>query len=206
MHIYIYIYIYIYGYLSLSIYIYIYIYVYTHTRQPNSSDYNNTTNNDNNDDGNDTATTSNDNKPNVIIIIVSIISVNSCITNIILIITRKTDSIHHHPEGMVYRSFCLNSGTVAISKITSRRWWCIESLFPITIVAVEIVAGPGGPQGPFDFEVTITISTFEYISYRRGRLSPAQPLVIVIVIVIVMVIVIVIVGSKGFLGAPRKGS
>ena len=45
-------------------------------------------------------------------------------------ISRKTDSIHHHPERLVYRSFCLNSGTVAVSKVTSRRWWCIESLFP----------------------------------------------------------------------------
>ena len=48
---------------------------------------------------------------------------------------RKTDSIHHHhhhhhPEGVVYRGFCLNSSTAAVSKIVSRRWWCIESLFP----------------------------------------------------------------------------
>ena len=47
---------------------------------------------------------------------------------------RKTDSIHHHhhhhPEGVVYRSFCLNSSTFAVSEIASRRWWCIESLFP----------------------------------------------------------------------------
>ena len=29
---------------------------------------------------------------------------------------------HHHPEGVVYRSlFCLNSGTVAISKITEEK-------------------------------------------------------------------------------------
>ena len=49
-------------------------------------------------------------------------------------ITRKTDSIqHHHPEGVVYRSFCLNSGTVAVSEAISRRWWCIESVFPITL-------------------------------------------------------------------------
>ena len=47
---------------------------------------------------------------------------------------RKTDSIHHHyPEGVVYRSSCLNSSTVAVSEIPSRRWWCIESLFPIYI-------------------------------------------------------------------------
>ena len=45
---------------------------------------------------------------------------------------RKTESIHHRhrPEGVVYRSFCLNSGTVAVSEFTSRRWWCIESLLP----------------------------------------------------------------------------
>ena len=37
---------------------------------------------------------------------------------------------HHHPEGVVYRSFCINSGTVAVSEVTSRWWWwCIESLF-----------------------------------------------------------------------------
>ena len=43
----------------------------------------------------------------------------------------KTDSIHHHhPEGAVYRNCCLNSSTVAVSKVTSRRWWCIESVFP----------------------------------------------------------------------------
>ena len=28
------------------------------------------------------------------------------------------------------RGFCLNSSSVAVSKITSRRWSCIESLFP----------------------------------------------------------------------------
>ena len=49
---------------------------------------------------------------------------------------RKTDSMilyhhqhrHHHPEGVVYRTFCLNSSTSAVSEIASRRWWCIESL------------------------------------------------------------------------------
>ena len=47
-------------------------------------------------------------------------------------IIRKTDSIHHHhPEGVVYRGFCLNSGTVAVSKFPFRWWWCIESVFPI---------------------------------------------------------------------------
>ena len=30
----------------------------------------------------------------------------------------------------MYRSFWLNSSTFAVSKITSGRWWCIESLFP----------------------------------------------------------------------------
>ena len=44
----------------------------------------------------------------------------------------KTDSInHHHPEGVVYRSLCLNYSTLAVRKVTSRRWWCIESLFTI---------------------------------------------------------------------------
>ena len=45
---------------------------------------------------------------------------------------RKNDLIHHriHPEGVVYRSLCLNSSTFAVSEIASRRWWCIEPLFP----------------------------------------------------------------------------
>ena len=48
--------------------------------------------------------------------------------------TRKSDVIHHrhHPEGVVYRSFRLNSNTFAVSDIASRRWWSIESLFPTT--------------------------------------------------------------------------
>ena len=49
----------------------------------------------------------------------------------------KTDSIHHHhhhhPEGVVYRSFCLNSSTVAVPEIVYRRWWCIESGFPLSV-------------------------------------------------------------------------
>ena len=45
--------------------------------------------------------------------------------------SRKTDSIHHHhPEGVVYRGFCINSGTVAVSKFPFRWWRCIESVFP----------------------------------------------------------------------------
>ena len=55
---------------------------------------------------------------------------------------RNIDSIHnrpqhhhHHPKGVVYRSYCLNSGTVAVSTTTSRMWWCIESLFPAHDVA-----------------------------------------------------------------------
>ena len=35
---------------------------------------------------------------------------------------------HHHPEGVVYRSLCLNSSTVAVSEMVSRRWWCVENL------------------------------------------------------------------------------
>ena len=47
--------------------------------------------------------------------------------------TRRNGLIHHHhhPEGVVYRGFRLNSGKVAVSKGTARRWWCIESLFPV---------------------------------------------------------------------------
>ena len=33
--------------------------------------------------------------------------------------------------GAVYRGVCLNSSAVAVSETASRRWWCIESLFPI---------------------------------------------------------------------------
>ena len=55
----------------------------------------------------------------------------------IVLLVRKTDSIHHHhhhhhhhhPEGVAYRSLYLNYGRVAVPKVTSRRWWCIESLF-----------------------------------------------------------------------------
>ena len=51
------------------------------------------------------------------------------------IVFRKTDSIHnHHPEGVVYRSFCLNSSTFAVSGIASRRWWCMESRFPVFLL------------------------------------------------------------------------
>ena len=32
---------------------------------------------------------------------------------------------------VVHRSFCLTSSTLAVSEIASRRWWCIESLFPV---------------------------------------------------------------------------
>ena len=49
--------------------------------------------------------------------------------------SRKSESIHHHhhhPEGVVYRGVCLNYGAVAVSEITSRRWWCIESAFPVS--------------------------------------------------------------------------
>ena len=48
-------------------------------------------------------------------------------------VNRKTDAIHrHHPEGVVYRSFHLNSSTFAVSEVVSRRWWCIESLFLVS--------------------------------------------------------------------------
>ena len=33
-------------------------------------------------------------------------------------------------RGWCIEAFCLNSSTVAVSEIASRRWWCIESLFP----------------------------------------------------------------------------
>ena len=57
---------------------------------------------------------------------------------------RKTDSIYttNHPEGVVYRSFCFNSSTVAVSEVVSRRWWCIESLFPIGHGAIAFCALP----------------------------------------------------------------
>ena len=44
---------------------------------------------------------------------------------------RKSDFIHHHdhPKGVVYRGLCLKPSAVAVSKVPSRRWWCIKS-FP----------------------------------------------------------------------------
>ena len=39
----------------------------------------------------------------------------------------------------MYRSFCLNSSTFAVSKVTSRRWWCIESLFPLILLIIVIL-------------------------------------------------------------------
>ena len=42
--------------------------------------------------------------------------------------------IHHdHPEGAVYRSFCLNSSTSAVSEIASRRWWRVEHMVPVML-------------------------------------------------------------------------
>ena len=52
------------------------------------------------------------------------------------VVIRKTDSLHHHhhhhhhSDGVVYRIVCLNSSTVAVSEIVSRRWWCTEFVFP----------------------------------------------------------------------------
>ena len=55
----------------------------------------------------------------------------------VLMLTRKIESIHHHhhhhPEGVVYRSLCFNSGTVAVSEVT----WCIESLFSLILSRME---------------------------------------------------------------------
>ena len=49
---------------------------------------------------------------------------------VVYIYIRKSDSTHHqHSEGVVYRGFCLNSSTVAVSKMASRRWWCIEYIY-----------------------------------------------------------------------------
>ena len=31
----------------------------------------------------------------------------------------------------MYGGFCLNSSTFAVSETASRRWWCIESRFPM---------------------------------------------------------------------------
>ena len=44
-----------------------------------------------------------------------------------VVVVRKSTFIHHHhyPEGVVYRGFCLDSSAVAVSEITSRRWWCV---------------------------------------------------------------------------------
>ena len=53
---------------------------------------------------------------------------------------RKNDFMHnHHREGVVHRSSCLNSSTFAVSEIASRRWWCIESLFPGLVIALVLL-------------------------------------------------------------------
>ena len=77
------------------------------------------------------------------------------------------------PRGVVNRGLCLNSGTVSASKITSRRWWCIESLLPSSS----------------NSDVT-----------RKGKRATARypadgesdPLIIIIIIVIIIIIIIII--------------
>ena len=50
-------------------------------------------------------------------------------------ITRKTDFIYnHHPEGVVYRTFCFLSSTFVVSETASRRWWRVESPFSFTTI------------------------------------------------------------------------
>ena len=77
--------------------------------------------------------------------------VNSQVSRTIAREDRKTDSEHHHhhhhPEGVVYRNWCLNSGTVAVSNITSRRWWGTESLSPKE-KHVSVMLGAPSPCQP----------------------------------------------------------
>ena len=107
--IYIYIYIYIYLLIFFSLSLYIYIYIYTHTRTPTDAA-----------------------APVVLRTAGRRASLSSKPHLHRVGSIRKTESIHHfhhhhHPEGVVYRISCLNSGTAAVSKITSRRWCCMES-------------------------------------------------------------------------------
>ena len=58
-------------------------------------------------------------------------------------VTRKSEFIHHHDHqqrGVVYRGFRLGSSTVAVSEVASGRWWCTESLFPVTCTRPGLLA------------------------------------------------------------------
>ena len=52
--------------------------------------------------------------------------INSVSVGITILYTTTTTQ-----RGVVYRSCCLNSRTFAVSEMASRRWSCIESLFPV---------------------------------------------------------------------------
>ena len=86
---------------------------------------------------------------------------------------RKTASIHrHHPEGVVYGSVCLNSGTLAVSEITSCRWWCIKYVFPY--VDSENATSSEIPycQTPVGLS---TCSMFGRALHRQPRVGSPQP-------------------------------
>ena len=79
-------------------------------------------------------------------------------------------------RGVVYRGVCFDSSTVAVSEIASRRWWCIESLFPGSplrglswlLEGGETALGPQGKQstaGPGHIRMYIYI----YIYRERER-------------------------------------
>ena len=84
------------------------------------------------------------------------------------------------PPRVVYRGFCLNSVAVAVSKVTSRRWWCIESLFPILVLIGEgrvsipmnlehvlaFVPGIASPPGASQPNMKYTFA--RHIIYRCG--------------------------------------
>ena len=42
-------------------------------------------------------------------------------------------------RGVVYRGFCLNAGTVEVSEIASRRWWCIEFIGTLTFTGWSFI-------------------------------------------------------------------
>ena len=78
---------------------------------------------------------------------------------------RKTESIPAPPPprgGVMYRSFCLNSGAVAVPNITSRRLWCRESLFPTTSSKVPFWWAP------------VALSTTVKPVTKPNALSPRQ--------------------------------
>ena len=86
-----------------------------------------------------------------------------------------------------YRGFCLNSSTSAVSKVTSRRWWCIERISPPSKRSQVVDAGKGSARlallvisvsyvcsfpGLFIISVSYLLSCyFLLFGVRRGSLA-----------------------------------